>query len=72
MNVESVSSQKTIQPSEQKDQKPRRFLNGWSKEHERLMAEWSDISVCYRWIHDRSGKHYHTRALWINLPVIIL
>lgn len=55
-----------------KDQKPRRFLNGWCKEHERLMAEWSDISVCYRWIHDQSEKYYHTRSLWINLPVIIL
>ena len=52
--------------------KPRRFLNGWCKEHERLMAEWSDISVCYRWIHDQSEKHYHKRSLWINLPVIVL
>lgn len=57
---------------DQKDQKPRRFLNGWCKEHERLMAEWSDISVCYRWIHDQSEKYYHKRSLWINLPVIIL
>lgn len=52
--------------------KPRRFLNGWCKEHERLMAEWSDISVCYRWIHDQSEKYYHKRALWINIPVIVL
>ena len=57
---------------DQKDLKPRRFLNGWCKEHERLMAEWSDISVCYRWIHDQAEKYYHIRSLWINLPVIIL
>jgi len=36
------------------------------------MAEWSDISICYRWIHDQSEKYYHTRSLWINLPVIVL
>ena len=58
--------------SEVKEQKPRRFLNGWCKEHERLMAEWSDISVCYRWIHDQAEKYHHIRSLWINLPVIIL
>jgi hypothetical protein len=58
--------------SDSKDQKPRRFLNGWCKEHERLMSEWSDISVCYRWIHDQSEKYYRTRSQWINLPVIIL
>jgi len=50
----------------------RRFLNGWSKEQERLMSEWSDIASCYRWLHDTSEKVYHTKTLWINLPVIIL
>jgi hypothetical protein len=54
------------------DGKPRRFLNGWTKEQERLMAEWSDIALCYRWLHDRSEKHFHTKTIWINLPVIML
>jgi hypothetical protein len=51
---------------------PKRFLNGWSKEQERLMAEWSDIATCYRWLHDQSEKIFHSKTLWINLPVIIL
>ena len=54
------------------EEKPKRFLNGWTKEQERLMAEWSDIALCYRWIHDRSEKHFHSKTIWINLPVIIL
>jgi hypothetical protein len=54
------------------DGKPRRYLNGWTKEQERLMAEWSDIALCYRWLHDRSEKHFHKKTIWINLPVIIL
>ena len=52
--------------------KPRRFLNGWTKEQERLLAEWSDIALCYRWLHDRAEKHYNSKSKWINLPVIIL
>lgn len=52
--------------------KPRRFLNGWTKEQERLMSEWSDIAMCYRWLHDRAEKHYNKKSKWINLPVIIL
>jgi hypothetical protein len=47
-------------------------LNGWSKEQERLMAEWSDLAMCYRWLHDKSEKFFHSKTLWINLPVIIL
>jgi hypothetical protein len=53
-------------------QKEKRFLNGWSKEQERLMAEWSDLAMCYRWLHDKSEKHFHGKNLWINLPVIVL
>ena len=54
------------------EQKEKRFLNGWSKEQERLMAEWSDLAMCYRWLHDKSEKFFHSKTLWINLPVIIL
>jgi hypothetical protein len=41
--------------------KPRRFLNGWTKEQERLMSEWSDIAMCYRWLHDRAEKYYNSK-----------
>lgn len=54
------------------DKKPKRFLNGWTKEQERLMAEWSDIATCYRWLHDQSEKTFHVKTLCITLPVIIL
>jgi hypothetical protein len=68
---QSPSSNNLRKMEEGKD-KPRRFQNGWSKEQERLMAEWSDIASCYRWLHDKSDKIFHTKTLWINLPVIIL
>lgn len=50
----------------------RKFLNGWTTEQERLMSEWSDIAMCYRWLHDHSEKIYHNKTLWINIPVIVL
>jgi hypothetical protein len=59
-------------PTRPEEQKPRRFLNGWTKEQERLMSEWSDIAMCYRWLHDRAEKFYNSKSKWINLPVIIL
>lgn len=55
-----------------KKEEQKRFLNGWSKEQERLMSEWSDMAMCYRWIHDKSEKIFHAKSMWINLPVIIL
>jgi hypothetical protein len=68
--VNVVGRSRSTSPSG--ENKPKRFLNGWSKEQERLMSEWSDIAICYRWIHDKSEKIFHSKALWINLPVIIL
>ena len=66
----SVSPKRTAGATE--EPKEKRFLNGWSKEQERLMAEWSDLAMCYRWLHDKSEKFFHEKNLWINLPVIIL
>ena len=54
------------------EDKPKKFQNGWLKEQERLMADWSDIASCYRWLHDKSEKIFHYKTLMINLPVIIL
>ena len=52
--------------------KVKKFLNGWTKEQELLMAEWSDIAACYRWLHDRSEKKYYKLNMGITIPVIIL
>lgn len=51
---------------------PRKFLNGWTKAQEDLMAEWADKAGCYRWLHDRCEKKYSMRNMWITIPVIIL
>jgi hypothetical protein len=59
-------------PAPEAPPKEKRFLNGWSREQEVLMAEWSDLAMCYRWLHDKSEKHFHSKTTWINLPVIIL
>lgn len=65
---EGVESKKSVSDED----KPKKFLNGWTNEQERLMADWSDIASCYRWLHDQSEKVYHMKNLCVNIPVIIL
>ena len=77
MEVRSTSPPKqrsrSVSPTRSPEEpKEKRFLNGWTREQETLMAEWSDLAMCYRWLHDKSEKHYHSKTIWINLPVIIL
>lgn len=70
--MDPPSTNKETPVAEQGEEKTRKFLNGWTKEQERLMSEWSDIAMCYRWLHDQSEKIYHGKTLWINIPVIVL
>lgn len=53
-------------------QGPRRYLNGWSKEQEDLMAEWADKAACYRWLHDRCEKKFSMLNMAFTIPVIVL
>lgn len=52
--------------------KPMKPNNGWTKEQEELMAGWSDIASCYRWMHDRCEKIMAKNNMMITVPVIIL
>jgi hypothetical protein len=47
-------------------------MNGWSKEQDQLMADWSDIAGCYRWMHDKAEKIYTIKNMRMTIPVIIL
>jgi len=72
-SVTSESRSRSPSPGKTpEEEKPKRFLNGWSRDQERLMSEWSDYAMCYRWIHDKSEKYFHSKNRWINIPVIIL
>ena len=75
--MDTKSSEKTSEKSpdsEQKSEDPqvKRFLNGWTKELEVLFADWGDRAACYRWMHEKTGRMYHTRDQSLMFPVIIL
>jgi hypothetical protein len=46
--------------------------NGWTREQEELVAQWSDIAACYRWLHTKTEARYARFNMGISIPVIIL
>jgi hypothetical protein len=44
----------------------------WTLEHEKLLVEWADKAMCYRWLHSRSNAMYHSLNAWYTIPVIII
>lgn len=61
-----------IQKESQLKNAKKKFLNGWTIEQEKLLAEWADIAMSYRWLHDHAEKHYKRLNYFITIPVIVL
>jgi hypothetical protein len=55
-----------------KEIKKKKFMNGWTKPQEELMATWGDIAACYRWMHDKSDKKFTHLNMGMSIPIIIL
>jgi hypothetical protein len=55
-----------------KETSKRKFMNGWTKSQEELMAAWADIAACYRWMHDKAEKRFSHLNLSMSIPIIIL
>ena len=46
--------------------------NIWKKEHEKILTDWADKAMCYKWLHIRSHKKYSRINTWFTIPVIIM
>jgi len=44
----------------------------WKGEHEKILVEWADKAMCYRWLHGKSHQEYSRTNAWYTIPVIIM
>lgn len=44
----------------------------WTVEHEKILIEWADKAMCYRWMHSRTNVMYSNLNAWYTIPVIIM
>ena len=44
----------------------------WTSEHEEVLAEWADKSMCYKWLHMKSNEKYSYLHNLYTIPVIIM
>jgi len=44
----------------------------WTVEHERILIEWADKAMCYRWLHAKSNSLYAKQNAWYTIPCIII
>jgi len=44
----------------------------WTGQHEKILAEWADKAMCYRWMHSKSENKYSYLSKLFTIPVIIV
>ncbi len=44
----------------------------WSIEHEKILIEWADKAMCYRWLHAKANAKYNSLNTWYTIPVIAI
>lgn len=44
----------------------------WTVEHEKILIEWADKAMCYRWLHSKSTELFSSLNAWYTIPVIII
>ena len=44
----------------------------WSLEHEKILIEWADKAMCYRWLHSKANAVYSSLNAWYTIPVIVI
>jgi hypothetical protein len=44
----------------------------WTEDHEKILVEWADKAMCYRWLHARSNSMYSSLNAWYTIPVIVI
>ena len=46
--------------------------SSWSQDHEKLLVEWADKAMCYKWLHNKCNEKYNRLNTYFTIPVIIL
>ena len=44
----------------------------WTSGHERILIDWADKAMCYRWLHARSHQRFAKINTYFTIPVIIM
>ena len=47
-------------------------MEEWCDQHEKILVEWADKALCYRWMHANAHLGYAMKNRWFTIPVIIM
>lgn len=58
----------TAKTSEKSSTKPKK----WTKDHEKILIDWADKAMCYKWLHAKSHEKFSKMNTYFTIPVIVM
>jgi hypothetical protein len=49
-----------------------KHITVWTNGHEKILIDWADKAMCYRWLHARSHQRFAKVNTYFTIPVIIM
>tara|TARA_B110000008_G_scaffold228650_1_gene230802 strand:+ start:605 stop:1546 length:942 start_codon:yes stop_codon:yes gene_type:complete len=65
-------SEKSDNGDDNVDDTLQNYYAEWSSQHEKILVEWADKAIVYRWLHSTSHNSYAAKTRWFTIPVIIM
>jgi hypothetical protein len=44
----------------------------WRPEHEKILIDWADKAMCYKWLHNKCETKYYRLKAFFSIPIIII
>lgn len=44
----------------------------WQEQHSKILIDWADKAMCYRWLHNKCTHKYTLANAWFTIPVIVI
>ena len=44
----------------------------WTKDHEKILIDWADKALCYKWLHSKSNTRLSRMNTYFTIPVIVM
>ena len=67
-NLNLILKDKKKKSDNKTDNKPAK----WTKDHEKILIDWADKAMCYRWLHSKSNHKLSKINTYFTIPVIIM
>ena len=48
------------------------IVTEWTEGHEKILIDWADKAMCYRWLHARSHQKFSRINTYVTIPVIVM